>query len=85
MQIISAWSILPPAEADETLLVLMPIILAARVWASHPVTTRVGRVISAIPPRLMALHSRYSAYFASLANGGLAVVGGLASGVLALH
>jgi len=76
---------LPVAEACALLVLLMPMLAAACQLARNPAGARIGWVNRAMLPGLLALHSRYSAYFPSLANGGLAAAGAMLCGILQAH
>jgi uncharacterized membrane protein YccC len=77
------FAILPLAHEFETLiLVLAPVFLIAGVIAANPKNTIIGLAVAANLPALLALQSRYSGDFASFANGGLALIGGMWCGAL---
>jgi len=77
------FAIMPLAHEFETLiLVLAPVFLLAGVIAANPKHTIIGLAIAANLPALLALQGRYSGDFASFANGGLAIVGGMWIGAL---
>jgi uncharacterized membrane protein YccC len=73
-----------PMVHDFTMLmmVLAPPLLLAGVVATYPATMLVGLAVAANTPTLIGLQSRYSADFATFANGGMALVGGLSLGAL---
>jgi uncharacterized membrane protein YccC len=78
-----AYAILPLAQEFETLvLLLLPVMLVAGLFAANPATAIIGLALAANLPALLALQGRYTADFASFANGGLALVGGLWCGTV---
>jgi uncharacterized membrane protein YccC len=77
------FAIMPLAHEFETLiLVLAPVFVIAGVIAANPKNAIIGLAIAANLPALLALQGRYSGDFASFANGGLALVGGMWCGAL---
>jgi uncharacterized membrane protein YccC len=77
------FAIMPLAHEFETLiLVLAPVFLLAGVIAANPKNSIIGLAVAANLPALLALQSRYSGDFASFANGGLALIGGMWCGAL---
>ncbi len=78
-----AYAILPQAQEYETLvLLLMPTMLVAGLLAANPATMLIGLAVAANMPALLALQGRYTGDFASFANAGLALVGGLWCGTV---
>jgi hypothetical protein len=76
---------LPLAAAYALLELVMPLLAATCLLARNPAGARIGWVNRAMLPEFLGLHSRYSAYFASLANGGLAAAGAMLCAILQAH
>jgi uncharacterized membrane protein YccC len=77
------FAVLPMVHDYVTLmLVLAPPLLIAGLVATYPSTMLIGLAVASNTPTLLGLQSRYSGDFATFANGGLALVAGLACGAL---
>lgn len=77
------FAVLPMVHDYVTLImVLAPPLILSGLVATNPATMLVGLTMAANTSTLIGLQSRYSADFAAFANGGLALVGGLACGAL---
>lgn len=77
------FAIMPMAHEFETLILLLaPVFLLAGLVAAEPKNAIIGLAVAANLPALLALQTRYSSDFASFANGGLALVGGMWCGAL---
>ncbi|HVE23233.1 MAG TPA: FUSC family protein [Acidocella sp.] len=75
--------ILPRVETFAALcLVLLPAALVIGVLVSRPATFIVGMNMGAFGPTILALNNGYTGDFAGYANGDLAIIGGVATGLV---